>query len=161
MIKKDIEILQKHQNQIEKDLLDPEDITNKFIDLEDRPRRNNLCIDDIKEINNDSWENCEQQEKLNIEKNIQIDRCHRAGKKHINHPRTTFCRITKFKVKQLILKNSNKLKNSIIYICIYEDFSRDTMELRKQLWEDVLEYCRQGNYAYLNFISIVVRDHVR
>ena len=78
------------------------DITNKLIQLEDRSRRNNLCIDGIAETNNDSWEYCEEQfqkilkEKLNIEKKIEIDRCHRAGKKQNNRPRTIFCRITKF-----------------------------------------------------------------
>ena len=45
--------------------------------------------------------------------------------------------------------------NIYIYNC------RDTIELRKQLWEDVLEYRRQGKYAYFNYRSIVVRDHVR
>ena len=42
VIKKDIDILQKSLNEIEKDLLDPEDITNKLIELENRSRRNNL-----------------------------------------------------------------------------------------------------------------------
>ena len=36
VIKKDIEISQENLNEIEKDLLDPEDITNKLIELEDR-----------------------------------------------------------------------------------------------------------------------------
>ena len=54
MIKKDTEILQKNLNEIEKDLLDHAHITNKLIELEDRSRRNNLCIDGIAETNNDS-----------------------------------------------------------------------------------------------------------
>ena len=107
VIKEDIEILQKNLNEIEKDLLDPEDIINKLIELEDRSRRNNLRIDGITETNNDSWENCEEQfqkkikEKLNVEKNIEIDRCHRAEKKQNNRPR------------------KNKLKNSGIYLYLY------------------------------------------
>ena len=44
VIKKDIDILQKNLNEIEKDLLDPQDITNKLIQLENRSRRNNLCF---------------------------------------------------------------------------------------------------------------------
>ena len=124
VIKKDIEILQKNLNEIEKNLLDPWDIINKLMELEDRSRRNNLLIDGIAEANNGSWENWEEQlqkiikEKLKIEKNIETDRCHRAGKKQSNRPRTIFCRNTKFKDKQLILKNSNKLKNIGIYIHI-------------------------------------------
>ena len=41
-------------------------------------------------------------EKLKIEKNIEIDECHRAGKKQNNRLTTIFCRIMKFKDKQLI-----------------------------------------------------------
>ena len=80
-------MLQKDLNEVEKGLRDHEDITNKVIELEDRSRRNNLRIDGIVETDNDSWESCEKQsqkiikEKLEIEKNIKIDRCHRAGKK--------------------------------------------------------------------------------
>ena len=29
------------------------------------------------------------------------------------------------------------------------------------IWEDALEYCRQGKCAYLNCRSIVARDHAR
>ena len=57
VIKKDIEILQKNLNEIEKNLLDPWDIINKLMELEDRSRRNNLLIDGIAEANNGSWEN--------------------------------------------------------------------------------------------------------
>lgn len=164
-IKKDIERLKKNVGEIERDLLDPEDVSKKLIELEDRSRRNNLRIDGIQESDDESWEKCEEdlqniiKDKLDIDKEIEIDRCHRAGKKQYNRPRTIVCRITNFKDKQLILKNAKKLKNTGIYI--YEDFCRDTMELRKQLWEDVLEYRRQNKFAYLNYRSIVVKDHVR
>ena len=95
MIKKDNEILQKNLNKIEKDLLDPEIIENKLIELEDRSRRNNLRTDGIAEINNNYWTNCVKQflkiirEKSKIEKNIELDRCHRAGKKQNNRSRAT------------------------------------------------------------------------
>ena len=45
VIKKDIKTLQKHLNEVKKDLLDPENITNKLIELEYSSRRNNLRID--------------------------------------------------------------------------------------------------------------------
>ena len=51
-----------------------------------------------------------------------------------------------------------KLKGSGIFI--YEDFCRGDMELGKSLWEKVLEYRRQGKYAYLNYRAIVVRDKI-
>ena len=111
VIKTGIEILKKNLNETEKHLLDPDDIANKLIDLEERPRRNSLLIDGITETSNNSWENCEEQfqkiikQKLNMEKNTEIFRCNRAGKKQNSRPRTNFCRITKFKDKQSTLKN--------------------------------------------------------
>ena len=44
-------------------------------------------------------------------------------------------------------------------IYIYEDFSKDTMDLRKSLWEQVLEYCKQNKLACLNYRNIIIRDH--
>ena len=82
-------------------------------------------------------------------------------KKNQNRPHTIICRITKFKDKQKILKNAKLLKNTGIFI--HEDFCKDTMELKKELWQEVLEYQRQNKnkFAYLNYPSIVVRDHGR
>lgn len=74
----------------------------------------------------------------------------------ILHPRKVTCRFFCFKDKQKILQNAKKLKNTVIYI--YEDFSKDTMEIRKSLWEEVLNYLRRGKFAYLNYGSVVVRD---
>ena len=38
--------------------VDPEFVTNKLIDLEDRSRHNNLSIDGISESRNETWEEC-------------------------------------------------------------------------------------------------------
>ena len=59
-----------------------------------------------------------------------------------------------FKIEELW--NAKKLKDTGTFV--YEDFCSDTMELRKSIWEKVLEYRRQGKYAYLNYRTIVVRD---
>ena len=134
---------------IEDDLLDPNDIIWKLIELEDRSRRNNLRIDGIEETPNETWEYCEIEiqelikDKLKMNEHFEIYRCRRLSrKKNQNRPRTIICRITKFKEKQKILKNVKLSKN--IGIFIYEDFCKDTMELWKEL--------------YLNYRSIIVRD---
>ena len=165
-IKENIKHLETSIKGIEDDLLDPNDVSSKLIELEDRSRRNNLRIDGIEEIPNETWEDCEIKiqelikNKLKINEHIEIDRCHRLSKKkNQNRPRTIICRITKFKEKQKILKNAKLLKNTGIFI--YEDFCKDTMELRKELWQEVLEYRRQNKFAYLNYRSIVVCDHGR
>ena len=48
-----------------------------------------------------------------------------------------------------------KLKNIGIYL--YQDFTKEIMELRKTLWEQNLEYHGQNTFAY--YRSIIVRDH--
>ena len=79
MIKKDIETSQKKLNEIEKDLSDPEDITDMLTEQEGMSRSKNLCVEGIVETNNNSQENCEKQflklikEKLEIRKNIETD----------------------------------------------------------------------------------------
>ena len=60
------------------------------------------------------------------------------------------------KTNKKFLQNAKKLKDTGIFI--YEDFCSDTMELPESLWKKVLEYRRQGKYAYLNYRTIVVRD---
>ena len=151
---------------IQDDLLDPNDVSSKLIELKDRSRRNNLRIDGVEETPNETWEDCQIKiqelikNKLKINECIEIGRCHcLSKKKHQNCLRTIICRITKFKEKQEILKNAKLLKNTGIFV--YEDFCKDTMELRKELWQEVLEYRRQDKFAYLNYRSIIVRDHGR
>ena len=59
-----------------------------------------------------------------------------------------------FKDKHQILQNDKKVKNTEIHI--YEDVSKDTMTLRKSLWEEVLNYHCQGKFAYLNILSYII-----
>ena len=140
------------------DLLDPNDVSKKLIQLEDRSRCNNLRFDGLTEDPNETWDNCERKvqdvllNNSNIEGNIEIDRCHRFGKRRGSHPRMIVYRFLRFKDKQKILQNAKKLKDTGIFIC--EDLCSDTMELRKTLWEKVLEYRRQAKYAYLNYRTI-------
>ena len=47
-----------------------------------------------------------------------------------------------YREKILILKNAHKLKGTGIYI--NEDFSRETTEIRKRLWNDVIKLTNQG-----------------
>ena len=138
---------------IKDNILDPNDVSSKIIESGDRSRRNNLRIDGIEEKPNETWEDCEIEiqelikNKLEMNEHIESDRCHRLSKKkNQNRPRIIICWITKFKENR---------------ISIYEDFCKDTMELRKELWQEMLEYRRQNKFAYLNYRSIVVRDHGR
>ena len=162
-VKDDISKMKSDVRLIERDLLDPNDVSEKLIELEDRSRRNNLRFDGLTEDTNETWDDCERKiqkilsDKLEITEDVEIERCHRMGKRKGNRPRTIICKFLRFKDKQKILKNAKKLKNSGIYI--YEDFCNDTMELRKSLWEEVMEHRRQGKFAFLNYRSIILRNH--
>ena len=94
--------------------------------------------------------------KMGNEENIEIDRCHRIipKKKDPTRPRTTICRLAKFKEKRNILINAKVLKDTGIFI--HEDYCKYTMGVRKKLWKHVLNYRTQDKIAYLNYRSIVV-----
>ena len=162
IVKSNIKKVKSDMKEITEDLLDSDKVSSKLIELEDRSRRNNLRIDGIAEDQNESWHECEEKVlevikgKLEIQDPIEIDRCHRMGKHKRNRPRTIIFKLNKFKDKQKILRNARNLKDTGIFI--YEDCCDDTMELRKSLWEQVLEHSRQNKIAHLNCRSIVVRD---
>ena len=130
-IKEDISQVQTNLRHIEDDMLDPDYVMEKLIELEDRSRRNNLRIDGISEVSHETWEMCEVsvkdliKTKLEINDEIEIDRCHRMGK--FKDKRSTVCRFLRFKDKQKILSNAKKLKNTGIFI--YEDYCKETMDL--------------------------------
>ena len=95
--------------------------------------------------------------RLDIE-NVAIEHAHRAGRKSGSNPRTTVCKLIRFKDKQNILRKAKLLKGTNIFI--NEDYHQDTFEYRKELWEEVKVLQSQGKIAYLNYRSIVSRDKV-
>ena len=63
----------------------------KLNELEDKPRWNNISIDDITETPNETWESCEEVQsiiktKLGITVEIEIDRSHCITKFQRNKP---------------------------------------------------------------------------
>ena len=55
--------------------------------------------------------------------------------------------------KRLVMNNANKPKGTNIFID--EDYSFETMEYRKKLWDKVKELRSQSHIAYLNDQLIV------
>ena len=83
---KKVEKLQKQINKLWDYQVDPERLEfteRKVVELEDRSRWNNLCIDGITEKENETWDKCEQEvqslikDKLGISENIVIERAYR------------------------------------------------------------------------------------
>ena len=144
------------------------DIINKLTELEDRSRRVNIRIHGIAEEPGETWEECERNvdrllsEELDIN-DIVIERAHRVkAYSHENknskklRSRTTVCKLFSFVDKARILKNSHRLKEATYYV--NEDFSKETLAYRKELWEKVKALRKEGKVAYLNYKSIVVKE---
>ena len=129
---------------------------NKLVDLQCRSRRNNLKIDGIAEVPNESWKQCKEQlqnmfkEKLGVD-NEQIKRIHRVknerNKSKKTKPRTIVCKI---------VCNNKKLHSRDIFI--NKHFCHETMQHRKELWEEVKPLRSVGQTAYLNYRSIAVKE---
>ena len=141
---------------------------NKLIDLEDRSRWENLRIDGIPESIRETWEDCERKvkdiikNKLGID-NIIIERAHRIATRdktqERQNPKTIIFKLSSYKDKIKILKNVKKLKNTGIYI--NEDFCRETMEKRKELWKEVKRLREEGKYAVIQYNKVVSHDFKR
>ena len=100
-------------------------------------------------------------EKLEINDDIIIERAHRAKGKTTrnntarkNQPRTIVIKLANYKDKSMILRNV-KLKGSNIFI--NEDFSKQTTDLRKELWREVKQLRSEGKIAYLNYRTVVTK----
>ena len=103
--------------------VDPEYMTNKLIDLEDKTKRNNLRIYGISESRNKTWEECKEDiqkvfnEKLGV-KDVQNERAHRSKRSKSNNnsdkPTTIVCKLLNYKQKEEILRNTKELKGSNI-----------------------------------------------
>ena len=133
----------------------------KLIDLEDRSRQNNLRFEEIKEHENESWEDCEKKiyDLLENKLEIAIARAHRTGKKNKNRLRPIVAQFSFYKDKMNILKNCKKLKNT--RFSIYEDFSRETAAIRKEKWQEVLANREKGMISYLNYRTVICKQRVR
>ena len=146
------------------------EVENKFLrdkvrELEDRSRRNNIRIEGLKESENETWETTTRKvediitNRLGIKQKVIIERSHRGGKKQMDKftgkPRTIFAKILDYRDKELIMQNAKKLKGSGIFI--NEDYSKETMEIRKGLWMKVKKLRDEGMYAYIQYDKVISR----
>ena len=75
-IKDDLNQVKNEIQELGEDVLDPDYVTNKLIELEDRSRRNNIRIDGIEEEQYETWDRCEEKvqkvikDKLGIEDEV-------------------------------------------------------------------------------------------
>ena len=155
---------QKHKEDINELWKDNDQLCERLRDLEDRSRRDNLRIDGIAELENETWEQTEEilhnlfKEKLELE-NISVERAHRVGNKGKNDKRTIVLKLASFKDKLKIISEARKLKGT--NISINEDYSKETLEIRKEKWKEVKELRKNGTYAILVYDKVVTKGKYR
>ena len=83
--------------------------------------------------------------------NITIERTHCVGEKPDDKIQFSF-----YKDEINSLKNCKKLKEN--KISIFEDFSQETMQIRKEKWKEVLANRKQGKISYLQYRSVICKE---
>ena len=144
------------------------DIRNKLTELEERSRRNNIRIDGIAEEPVETWDKREKKvqrllsEELDIN-DVVTERAHRVKayspeKKNSKEIRlrTVVCKLLSSVGKARIVKNSHRLKGTSYYV--KEDFSKETLVYRKELWEKLKALRKEDKIAYLNYIIFRERN---
>ena len=155
---------QKHMEDINELWKDNNQLCERLRDLEDRFRRDNLRIDGIAEVENETWEQTEEilhnlfKEKLELE-NISVEKAHRVDNKGKNNKRTIVLKLASFKDKLKIISEARKLKGT--NISINEDYSKETLEIRKEKWKEVKELRKNGTYAILVYDKVVIKGKYR
>ena len=155
---------QKHKEDINKLWKDNDQLCERLRDLEDRSRRDIPRIDGIAEVENETWEQTEEilqnlfKEKLQLE-NISVERAHRVGNKEKNNKRTIVLKLASFKDKLKIISEARKLKGT--NISINEDYSKETLEIRKEKWKKVKELRKNGTFAILVYEKVVIMGKYR
>ena len=150
---------QKHKEDINELWKDSNQLCERLRDLEDRSRCDDLRIDGMAEVENERWEQTEKvlqnlfKKKLQLE-NISVERAHRVGNKEKNNKRTIV-----FKDKLKIISEAWKLKGT--NISINEDYSKETLEIRKEKWKEVKELRKNGTYAILVYDKVVIKGKYR
>ncbi|XP_066923006.1 uncharacterized protein [Clytia hemisphaerica] len=135
---------------------------DKLRTLEDRNRRNNIRVDGMVENENETWEDSERKvkdmirAKLGVNEEIVVERAHRIGRKENGKKRSIVCKLQSWKQKEIIIKNSNKLKNTGIYI--NEDYSDETMTIRRSLFKEMMQAREAGKYAKVVYDKLFVRE---
>ena len=134
------------------------EIRRKLVDLEDRSRRNHLQILGIKEDPRKSWEECENKICNMLEENWiwTQERAYCVEEKSNDKERAIVVQFSFYKDKINILTNCKKLKGT--KISIFEGFSQEAMEIRKEKLKEVLANRKLRKISYLQYRSVICKE---
>ncbi|XP_065679252.1 uncharacterized protein LOC136093927 [Hydra vulgaris] len=151
---KKIATIHKQTNdRVEKENITTQNINEKLRKFEDRSRRNNLRIDGLPECVKVTWNETEDKVKLFLVNKlglngIEVERAHRTGARKEGSSRTVIMKLLRYNDKTKILKESYRLKGTNIYL--NEDFSHETVNIRKRLLAEVKERRNNGENVGLS-----------
>lgn len=141
---------------------------NQLEYLENQSRRSNVRIIGLPEDkqHEKSWNDTEQavkkalKETLKLEKNIDMERCHRVNRKQggsfNNEPRPIVAKIANWKDKEIILKRARELKPRGVKFL--PDLSSRTIQKRKEKVPDLLAARKAGKIAYFVLDRLVIKE---
>lgn len=135
-------------------------VTDKMEYLEGQSRRNNLVFDGIMESPGETWAETEEKvkkvvaEKLQLQREIEVERAHRTGKPGGDRPRPIVVKLLRHKDRSAILQRTKSLKGSKIFI--NEDFTEAVRRKRKELMPDLRAARERGDIAYLRHDRLIV-----
>ena len=111
---------------------------------------------------NETWDQCKEKvssiskSKLKIN-NVKIERAHRISRRKRSHNKSKPCTIVfklhSYEDKESIMRNVYQLKDTVYYI--NEDFSKATLNIRAELWDEVKRLRGEGYYAVIKYDRIV------
>ncbi|XP_047141306.1 uncharacterized protein LOC124816244 [Hydra vulgaris] len=112
----------------------------------------------LSENDNETWTQTEEKVKIFLEKNLgllgsDIERAHRTGIKKDNRTRSIVMKLKSYKDKIKILKETNRLKGSNIYV--NEDYSKMTVDIRRKLFAEVKEQYLKGENLAVRYDKII------
>ena len=150
-------------------------IDNNLEYMENQSRRNNLKIMGVEEnlAEEKSWDDTEKlvkeliKDKLGIDEDIDIERCHRVGNldnkmsqpgmsTRNKEPRSIVAKISKWKIKEMILKKARNVKPEGIKFVA--DLSQRTLEKRRAKIPDLLQARSEGKVAYFVLDKLIVKN---
>ncbi|XP_049273573.1 uncharacterized protein LOC119399789 [Rhipicephalus sanguineus] len=135
-------------------------IQTKLIDLEDRSRRNNLLVFGLPERPDETFQSLTNTVVSEIFENMlgvkvsTVERIHRIGQKRRNKNRPVVLRLIDHREKINVLRNCSKLKGKDISVA--EDFSPETRQTRRYLWESTANIRKKGEKVKLVHDKVII-----
>lgn len=141
------------------------DTLEKKVELLERDKKsNNIIIHGLEEREQSTLDLIKCVNKLFLEElgitieNHEINKIYRIGKRNKNEkPRPALLSLASGWKKSEIMRNKKKLKE----LYITEDFSKETLEIRKSLQPKLMEERQKGNLAYIKYDKLIVKENSR